>query len=96
MSPEVLLGGNVNEKADVYAYAIVIWELFTAQDPFSEYSELDPFINAVCNKGERPPIPEDMHESLVDIITKSWDTNPEIRPTCSDISNKFDEALLDI
>jgi len=96
MSPEVLLGGNVNEKADVYAYAIVIWELFTKGDPFSEYSELEPFINAVCNKEERPPIPEDMHVSVKEIITKAWDPNPENRPSCSDMILKFDESTLDI
>jgi len=94
MSPEVLLGGKLNEKADVYAYAIVIWELFTAQDPFSQYNELDPFINAICHRGERPPIPDDMNELLKDLITKSWDTNPEVRPQCQEIASRLDDVLL--
>jgi len=96
MSPEVLLGGKVNEKADIYAYAIVIWELFTGQDPFSEYEELEPFINAVCNRGERPAIPSDMDPTLKDIITKAWDSDPELRPNSSEIISKFDEAILEI
>jgi serine/threonine protein kinase len=96
MSPEVLLGKKVNEKADVYAYAIVLWELFTGQDPFSEYDELEPFINAICHRGERPPIPPDMNALLKDIITKSWDADPEVRPSCSDLIPRFDEVLLDI
>jgi len=96
MSPEVLLGGNVNEKADVYAYAIVIWELFTAGDPFSEYSELEPFMNAVCNRGERPPLPADMNQSLKDILIKAWDKDPEVRPPCHELTNLLDDAVLDV
>jgi serine/threonine protein kinase len=94
MAPEVLLGGRVNEKADVYAYAIVIWEMFTAQDPFSEYSELEPFVNAVCRMGIRPPIGQDMDQRIKDIIVKSWDNDPEVRLSCAEIIPRLDDALL--
>jgi len=30
MSPEVLLEGRVSKAADVYAFGITMWELFTA------------------------------------------------------------------
>jgi serine/threonine protein kinase len=94
MAPEVLLGGRVNEKADIYAYSIVLWELFTAQDPFSEYSELEPFVNAVCRLGIRPPIPSDMDGRIKDIIVKTWDNDPDVRFACPDIIVKLEDALL--
>lgn len=34
---EVLKGEQYNEMADVYSYAIVLYELYTRQFPFHEY-----------------------------------------------------------
>jgi serine/threonine protein kinase len=96
MAPEVLLGDRVNEKADVYALSIVMWELFTAGDPFSEYSELEPFVNAVCRNGVRPPIPQDMDIKIQELIIKTWDRNPDNRPSCPEITQTLDEALIHV
>jgi serine/threonine protein kinase len=34
MAPEVLEQKPYDERADVYSYAIVLWELLTLQEPF--------------------------------------------------------------
>jgi len=34
MAPEVLLDGRVSKAADVYAFGITLWELFTAGQPY--------------------------------------------------------------
>eukprot|EP01120_Amphizonella_sp_Union-15-10_P011096 TRINITY_DN4615_c0_g1_i3.p1 TRINITY_DN4615_c0_g1~~TRINITY_DN4615_c0_g1_i3.p1 ORF type:complete len:254 (-),score=42.75 TRINITY_DN4615_c0_g1_i3:23-784(-) len=34
MSPEVLLGKPLSEKADIYSYGIVLWEVLTRTEPF--------------------------------------------------------------
>eukprot|EP00897_Mesotaenium_endlicherianum_P003302 jgi/Mesen1/29/ME1078911C05710 len=34
MAPEVLEQEPYNEKADVYSYGIVLWELVTREEPF--------------------------------------------------------------
>ena len=34
MSPEVLRNEPYNEKADVFSYGCVLWELYTRQDPY--------------------------------------------------------------
>jgi len=96
MSPEVLLGGDVNETADIYAYAIVIWELLTGDEPFTQYDDLVPFIEAVCNNGERPPLPENMHTNLKDLLNNCWNENVSLRPSASTISGMLDEILLDV
>lgn len=33
MAPEVLMGKPLSEKADVYAFGIVFWEMLTGQVP---------------------------------------------------------------
>ncbi len=35
MAPEVLLLQGYNLKADVYSFALVLWEMLSAQTPFA-------------------------------------------------------------
>lgn len=34
MAPEILIKGHISKAADVYALAIVLWELYTAKHVF--------------------------------------------------------------
>jgi len=38
LAPEVLAGGHYTSAADIYSLGIVLWELITRAEPFSEYS----------------------------------------------------------
>src|SRR4051812_10530660 len=38
-APEVFLGVGYSEKADVYSYAIVLWELVTRTEPYLGYNK---------------------------------------------------------
>jgi serine/threonine protein kinase len=44
MAPEMLLGKPFDEKADVYSFGIILWQLLTREEPFAEFTELEPFI----------------------------------------------------
>lgn len=57
MAPEVLTGQPLDEKADVYSYGIVLWELFTQTEPYEDHNQYKAFVKAVCQFNERPPIP---------------------------------------
>jgi serine/threonine protein kinase len=59
MSPEVLRGKPLNEKSDVYSFGIVLWEIITRKEPFEHHDSYNTFVRAICEKKERPPIPED-------------------------------------
>lgn len=82
---EVLKGEQYNEMADVYSYAIVLYELYTRQFPFHEYEEfrsLPPIVmeEAIIN-GLRPSIPASCPPHYASLISRCWDENPSNRPT---------------
>ena len=57
MAPEVMEGNAIDEKVDVYAFGIVLTELFTRRMPFSDTFHGFTFIDAVLDEGAVPTIP---------------------------------------
>ena len=47
------------QTADVYSFGIILWQLLTLKEPFTEYEFLDDFVRAVAVAHVRPPIPPD-------------------------------------
>lgn len=37
LAPEVMKGESYTEKADVFSYGIVLWELLTHEHPYAEH-----------------------------------------------------------
>ncbi|EAY10269.1 TKL family protein kinase [Trichomonas vaginalis G3] len=89
MAPELLDGTtNYTNKVDVYAYAIVLWEIITGLQP---YQGLDPpqIIAQVMIHDLRPPLPQTVNPGLKDLITRCWDRNPDRRPSFEEIVKMF-------
>jgi len=96
MAPEVLSGHLASEKSDVYAYAIVLWEILTRKPPFSDVRSFEEFLDDVIDNDKRPPIPESTHGRLKALIQRCWDGNPKKRPYFSEILNEMDEILVEM
>jgi len=95
MAPEVMLGDEFNEKADVYSFGIVLWEILTRSVPFAHHSDFDSFVEAVCIKNERPPMPAECLSSLRNLITKCWASNPSSRPSFPEIVDALDNLIIE-
>jgi tRNA A-37 threonylcarbamoyl transferase component Bud32 len=74
MAPEVIKGQPYTEKADVYSYGVVLWEMYTAEDPTPHNVSLLQLADMISNKGYRPPIPSD--------CPSSWKSLIEVRLFC--------------
>eukprot|EP01103_Thecamoeba_quadrilineata_P014646 TRINITY_DN4406_c0_g1_i2.p1 TRINITY_DN4406_c0_g1~~TRINITY_DN4406_c0_g1_i2.p1 ORF type:complete len:519 (+),score=114.87 TRINITY_DN4406_c0_g1_i2:60-1616(+) len=95
MAPEVMLGDEFNEKADVYSFGIVLWEALTRQEPFTNHSDFDSFVEAVAINHERPILPDDCLQSLRKLISRCWAPNPTIRPSFPEIVEALEKIIVE-
>jgi len=95
MAPEVMAGQQFNEKADIYSFGIVLWEILTRKEPFQEFDNYEEFRDAICNKHVRPPIPNDCHPALRHLIESCWHPHPGKRPTFPEIVSQLDYIIVD-
>lgn len=73
MAPEYILNNEFTVKSDVYAYAIVMWEILTGEIPWKGLSQVQ-IISKVTQQHERPSldgISEDA-QLLVDLMIQCW------------------------
>ncbi|KAI3955749.1 hypothetical protein MKW98_006109 [Papaver atlanticum] len=90
MAPEVIRFESYDEKCDVYSYGVILNELITGEHPYIE-TDFGPSKIAVevGNCGLRPKLPaadDDQLKELIDLISRSWDEDTNIRPSFSYIT----------
>lgn len=98
MAPEMLMNKPYNERADVYSFGIVLWELLTQEEPYKdEFEDLEEFIEAIIVDGERPPIPEKCEPTLRSLLSTCYDINPAKRLSFADMLNQklFEKILIE-
>lgn len=81
--PEMLCDGQLSPSADVYAFGIVMWEMWTGDVPFPNYFH-GQLVNAICN-GERPSIPADFPPTYREMVERCWNGSKSRRPGWADI-----------
>lgn len=86
MAPEVQTG-RYDEKADVYSYAMVLYEIICCEVPFDDLEPAE--VPEAVGKGARPDlecVPEDCPEKLLELMILCWNADPGCRPSFAQIS----------
>ncbi|XP_065059348.1 integrin-linked protein kinase-like isoform X2 [Rhopilema esculentum] len=88
MAPEIL--NNAPETcdqraADMWSFAIILWELATREVPFTELSPMEMGMK-IALEGLRPPLIPGMSNHLTKLINIAWNPDPAKRP-------RFDQLL---
>ncbi|EAY16849.1 TKL family protein kinase [Trichomonas vaginalis G3] len=79
MAPEMFDSTNYTLAVDVYAYAILLWELLAEEIPYNGYS-VPQIMRTVCMNDQRLTIPQGTPPNLAKLIQLCWNRDPEKRP----------------
>ncbi|KAL2489477.1 ACT-like protein tyrosine kinase family protein [Forsythia ovata] len=94
MAPEVINHEAYDQKADVFSFAIVLWELVTAKVPYDTMTPLQAALGV--RQGLRPELPQNCHPKLLDLMQKCWEAVPDNRPTFTEIRVELEELLQEV
>ncbi|MEW5300970.1 MAG: hypothetical protein WDW36_003856 [Sanguina aurantia] len=88
LAPEALLEGTLSRASDVYAYGILMWELYTGRMAFLG---VPPALlgHEVAAAGLRPSFPASCPLAYQLLACRCWESDVDIRPT-------FEEVLLEL
>jgi serine/threonine protein kinase len=91
MAAELLQNRTFSKKVDVYAFGILMWEIFVEAVPFAELmvSEIRDCVVA----GQRPDVPDSMPKDLQRLMQECWSNDPEDRPDFMGVLCDLREAL---
>ncbi|CAG8674986.1 255_t:CDS:2, partial [Racocetra fulgida] len=94
IAPEVLRGGKLTTASDVYSLGMIMWEITSGQRPFSERSHDVHPINDICD-GIRPPVINGTTKPYIELMMKSWETDPSKRPAADMVAKTIREMTWD-
>ena len=85
-----------NEKADVYSFAIVAWELYTRRVPYRELN-LSPsaLVVKVVRDGLRPDLPKHCPRKVKNLLRACWHKDPAKRPPFTEILKMIEDMMQD-
>ncbi|KAL6759999.1 kinase-like domain-containing protein [Haematococcus lacustris] len=105
MGPEVFRGEPYNTKADVFSFAVCMYEMLHMRsllvtvlasanpDPDSRQRAIVEYASSVA-AGYRPPLHSTLLPSLRQLLNNCWSTNPLERPTMTTVVERLQHILL--
>lgn len=85
MSPEIILGGDYSFATDVFSFALLLWELYSLEVPYSWTSNIeDEIVNNAPLKYKKP-----ISKELANLIEDTKLMDPNARPTFTQIIQRM-------
>lgn len=93
MSVEALKDGIFSTQSDVWAYGVVLWEIFSlGQCPFPGVTVDESFIKSL-EDGYRMERPKFSTKPLYQVMLDCWNTEPESRPCFTTLQGRLSKML---
>lgn len=86
-APEVLRNEMYTEKADLFSYGTVMWELYTRQVVFKGMAQIEVF-NAVI-EANMPQLDEECDERYRDLMNECWSLDVSKRPSFCEVIDRL-------
>lgn len=87
MAPEILSGELCSKPGDVYAFAIIVYEIVTGKNPFKNLSM--PMLIKKVLDGGRPDFDKSVPKHYKQLIENCWCQSPLERPTFEEIVDEL-------
>ncbi|RIB09778.1 kinase-like domain-containing protein, partial [Gigaspora rosea] len=102
IDPQVLLGQNYSQTADIYSFGIIMWEVLygiTISYIVNKSKNEADLQLRICCDGLRPPINKEATSCYVDLMEECWSKDPKIRPSAEKLCEifkkwQYDENIL--
>ncbi len=93
LAPECLKNRRFSIASDVWAYGVVLWEIFTLGDrPFAEMRSDRELLRCLM-EGERLPQPDEAPPGIFEIMSNCWKMERTERPTFENIEGLLVDQL---
>lgn len=95
MAPEMITSHSWSDRTDVYAFGMIMWEIFTGKLPFMSdpsNKEMSPMALLIAiATGKRPDVTQISHVTLWirDLISQCWVTDPAKRPKMMSVLHRL-------
>ncbi|XP_011815783.1 PREDICTED: inactive tyrosine-protein kinase 7 isoform X5 [Colobus angolensis palliatus] len=95
MSPEAILEGDFSTKSDVWAFGVLMWEVFThGEMPHGGQADDEVLADLQAGKA-RLPQPEGCPSKLYRLMQRCWALSPKDRPSFSEIASTLGDSPVD-
>lgn len=91
-APEVYRNEPYNTKADIYSFALLLWEILALKKPFEHYKE-KVYAARVVKKGERPEVDRSWPLETRELLRKAWSPAMDERPTMKEVCVILNEQI---
>jgi len=94
MAPEVALSKAYSHRAEVFAFATLVWQMVSHDRPYAD-CDVQSFYRRVCHAGERPKIPSGTPKDLTLLLEQCWHVDSSRRPEFAQIIPRLKAVLVE-
>jgi serine/threonine protein kinase len=85
-------GEKYSEKADVFSFGVIMWEVLTRKQPFAGRNFMGVSLDVL--EGRRPAIPGDCGQAFKKLMKKCWHGEAKKRPSMDDVVTRSTLSLV--
>lgn len=89
IAPEIYEEDSYTKAGDVYAFAMIIYEIMTLKIPFENIEWYR--LMFMVPQGKRPELPSQLDKTYKNLIERCWSQNPKDRPSFAEITKELKE-----
>jgi hypothetical protein len=91
---EVWLGSPYNAACDVYSFTLLLWQILTLRQPFSDIVGEESFVQKVIKNNTRPPVKKTLRATLQKVIVDCWSEDMTDRMSMAQVKQQLRDELV--